>query len=171
MNKRDTQKALERRRLRGGRMLLRGLSKAEVARGLGVSATSAKRWAQKLERRGLQALKIQRRRGRPGGLDAAQRRALARELRARAIGNGFPTKLWTLPRVGHLIARLFGRRYSDTQVWRILEALNFSCQRPSGRALQRDENAIRQWKQKRWRALRKTPKGQGKPSSSSTSRG
>lgn len=153
----DSQKELERRRLRGGRMLLRGVSKADVARRLGVSATTVMRWERKLEQGGLQALKIGRRRGRPSGLDAGQRRALARELKAGAIANGFPTELWTLPRVGQLIERRFGRRYSDTQVWRILKSLNFSCQRPSGRALQRDEEAIRQWKHKRWPALKKTP--------------
>jgi transposase len=41
------------------------------------------------------------------------------------------------------------------QVWRILGQLGWSSQRPTGRATQRDERAIRQWKQKRWPALKK----------------
>src|SRR5216683_2093003 len=32
------------------------------------------------------------------------------------------------------------------------------AQRPTGRALERDEDAIRQWKQQRWPALKKSPK-------------
>ena len=166
----DTQKELEKRRLRGGRLLLRGLTKAEVARETGVSVTTVMRWAERVEAGGLQGLKTQRRRGRPAGLDATQRRILVRKLKAGAIAQGYPTELWTLPRVGQLIDSEFGRRYSDVQVWRILKSMNWSCQRPTGRAVQRDEPAIREWKSKRWPALKKTPEKQGKPSSSSTNR-
>ena len=56
---------------------------------------------------------------------------------------GFATKLWTLRRVGQLIEEKFGRRYSDSEVWPILVALGFSSKRPTGRALERDEAAIR----------------------------
>jgi transposase len=73
-----------------------------------------------------------------------------------ALAAGFATELWTLRRVGQLIERRFARSYSESQVWRILVALGFSCQRPSGRALERNEAAIRRWKQTRWPALKKT---------------
>jgi transposase len=167
----ESLKELERRRLRGGRLLTKGFTQAQVARELDVSATTVSRWAQTLAAGGLQALKTQRPRGRQAGLDAAQRRELARALKRGAMVNGFATELWTLPRVGQLIEELFGRRYSDSQVWRILTAMKWSCQRPTGRATQRDEPAITQWKEKRWPALKKTPENAAKPSSSSTSRG
>ena len=79
------------------------------------------------------------------------------------MANGFATELWTLPRVAELIEEMFGRRYSDSQVWRILTAMKWSCQRPTGRASQRDEAAITQWKDKRWPALKKTPENAAKP--------
>lgn len=69
-----------------------------------------------------------------------------------ALAEGFPTDLWTLPRVGTLIARRFGRTNSESQVWRILVKLGFSCQRPSSRALERNGPAIQ-----RWPAFKKTP--------------
>ena len=34
--------------------------------------------------------------------------------------------------------------------WRILRQLGWSCQHPTGRALERDEEKIREWKQRRW---------------------
>jgi transposase len=166
----DTQKELEKRRVRDGRLLLRGLSKAAVARETGVSVTSVMRWAERVEAGGLQALKTQRRRGRPAGLDAAQCRIPICKLKAGAIAQGYPTELWTLPRVGQLIESEFGRRYSDVQGWRTLKSMNCSCQRLTGRAVQRDERAIRESTNKRWPALRETPGKQGKPSSSSTNR-
>jgi transposase len=162
-------KVLQRRRLRAGRLLTRGVAQAEVARRLGVTRTTVSEWNAQLENGGLDALK-RRPRGRPPGLDVAQRRELMRALSGGALAEGFATELWTLPRVGQLIERRFGRAYSESQVWRILVSLGFSCQRPSGRALERNEAAIQRWKQRRWPALKKTLPNKGGSSSSSTSR-
>ena len=161
-------KELSRRRLRGGRLLQGGVAQAEVARRVGVSRTTVSEWNERLADGGLEALRA-RPRGRPAGLDAQQRRTLMRALKDGALTAGFATELWTLPRVGNLIERCFGRRYCESQVWRILMSLGFSCQRPSGRALERNESAIKQWQQKRWPALKKTPKSKAGSSSSSTS--
>lgn len=160
---------LQRRRLRGGRLLPRGESQAEVARRIGVSRTTVSDWNVSLTEGGLEALK-RRPRGRPSGLDIAQRRELMQALMRGALAEGFATDLWTLPRVGKLIERRFGRAYSESQVWRILVALGFSCQRPSGRALERNEAAIQRWKKTRWPALKKTLPNKAGSSSSSTSR-
>jgi transposase len=149
-------KLLQRRRLRAGRLLLKGVAQAEVARRVGVTRTTVSEWNEKLEDGGLEALK-RRPRGRPAGLDPRQRRELIKQLREGALAAGFTTELWTLPRVGQLIEQRFARQYSESQVWRILMSLGFSCQRPSGRALERDESAIQRWKRERWPALKKTP--------------
>ncbi|MGH6813673.1 MAG: helix-turn-helix domain-containing protein [Methylocella sp.] len=55
-----------------------------------------------------------------------------------------PPVPWTLARVGtspqsvtaiaSLIAKISGKWYSESGAWRLLKGLNFSCQRPSGRA-------------------------------------
>ena len=170
MAKRDKQKELERRRLRAGRLLLKGMAQVEVAKHLGVAKSTVSGWAKRLEAGGLDALRSERALGRPAGLEATQRSELVRALKQGAMAHGFPTELWTLPRVGRLIEERFGLRYSEPHVWRILRQLGFSPQRPSKRALERDENAIRQWKRKRWPTLKKTPKNKGEPSSSSTNR-
>lgn len=162
-------KSLQGRRLRAGRLLQRGVAQAEVARRVGVTRTTVSQWNRQLEAGGMEALKS-RRRGRPSGLDDTQRRELMRALTAGALAEGFATDLWTLPRVGELIKRRFTRSYSESQVWRILVSLGFSCQRPSGRALERDEAAIKRWKQTRWPALKKTLRNKAGSSFSSTSR-
>jgi len=89
---------------------------------------------------------------------------------AGALANGFPTELWTLARIAKLIERDFGHAFSTVHVWRMIRELGFSNQRPTGRALQRDEEAILAWKTKRWPALKKTPDDREEPSSSSTNR-
>lgn len=160
---------LQRRRLRAGRLLQRGVAQAEVARRVSVTRTTVSEWNAQLQAGGLEALK-RRPRGRPSGLEEAQRRELMRALKDGALAEGFATDLWTLPRVGQLIERRFSRSYSESQVWRILVSLGFSCQRPSGRALERNEGAIQRWKQTRWPVLKKTPRNKAESSSSSTSR-
>ena len=160
-------KKLQRRRLRAGRQLTRGVAQAEVARRVGVSRTTVSTWNRELAASGLDGLKA-RPRGRPPGLSDAQRGELMTALLGGALAEGFATDLWTLPRVGALIERRFGRTYSESQVWRILVKLGFSCQRPSSRALERNEGAIQRWKRCRWPALKKTPRNKAEPSSSST---
>jgi len=41
-------------------------------------------------------------------------------------------------------------------VGRVLTALNWSCQKPERRALERDEAAIVRWKRYRWTTIKKT---------------
>ena len=75
-------------------------------------------------------------------------------LKAGALAQGYSSDLWTLGRVGKLIETLTGQRYCESGVWRLLKRLGFSSQRPAKRAMQRDETAVRQWKTKRWPALK-----------------
>lgn len=157
-------KELEARRRKGMRMLARGVVQAEVARTLGVSRQTASSWeAKRLEDR-----QSWRRRalGRPSRLEAVQRTALAKMIVAGAMANGFPTELWTLARVAMLIKREFGLSYSTVHVWRLLRQMGLSSQRPTGRAAQRDEQAIGRWKAKRWPWLKKKPSESAAPSSS-----
>jgi transposase len=153
----------------GARLLQRGVKPAEVARRLEVSRTSVFRWEQALAVNGRRALRKAPRTGRPPQLSETEKKRLVDALEAGALAQGYATDLWTLARVGKLIEKISGKRYSESGVWRLLKGLNFSCQRPSGRARKRDEAAIQHWKKKRWPALKKTAREKAEPSSSSTS--
>ena len=82
--------------------------------------------------------------------------------------HGFPTPLWTCPRVARLIRDRFGVDYHEGHVWKLLRSLNWSPQRPVGKARERNEQAIREWKHKTWPAIKKKPKNKAARSSSST---
>jgi transposase len=113
---------LEQRRLRGGRLLSKGLPQAEVARRLGVSPATVSAWKKRLDAAGPTALRDQRR-GRPSGLDGAERTRLAALLKKGALSQGYTTNVWTLSRIGRLIVKEFGLEYSDSQVSRILATM------------------------------------------------
>jgi transposase len=163
--------ALEERRLRGAALLRKGLSEAEVARQVGVHRQSVNRWARQLSDGGRRALRKAGRAGRKPLLQASDLRRIEEGLKRGPEGLGYHTSLWTAARVADLIEKLSGVRYHSGHVWRILGQLGWSCQRPTGRALERDEEAIRRWKRYRWPAIKKKPAQKAGPSSSSTKAG
>jgi len=165
--KRDRVK-LERRRLKAARLLQQGLPEAEVARRVGVHRQSVNRWSRQLEQGGAEALKRTPRAGRPRQLSDADRQRIVQGLKRGPDALGYRTSLWTAWRVADLIERECGVKYSTVHTWRLLRDLGWTPQRPAGRALERNEPAIRRWKRQRWPELKKTPKDEVNPSSSST---
>lgn len=159
---------LERRRVQAGRLLQKGVSEAEVARRVSVHRQSVNRWAQQLAAGGRAALKRAPRTGRPPQLSAADVRRIEQGLRRGPEALGYRTSLWTAWRVADLIERACGVQFSTVHAWRVLRAVGWTPQRPVGRALERNEVAIRRWKRVRWPELKKTPQSKGKRSSSST---
>lgn len=168
-HKRDF-KALEKRRLKGAKLLARGMTKSEVARQLGVTRQTVAAWELRLLEGGKESLK-RGDLGRPRQLDAKQERELAKTLMAGALEAGYPTELWTLPRIGDIITKRYGVEYSTGHLWHLLRRMGFSCQKPEKRAIQRNEPEIIRWKRHGWPALKKKPSGKVAPSSSSTNPG
>lgn len=150
-----------RRRLRAGRMLLAGKTPAEAAHAVGVARQTAYTWKALLDEGGIDALRAMPTRGRPARLDGEQLQGLGRALLDKPTEHGFGTELWTLKRVGVLIERLYGVKFSQTQIWRILGGLGFSVQKPERRAIERDEDAVQVWKRKTWPALKKKSSARG----------
>ena len=103
-------------------------------------------------RRGSAGLRLA---GRKPLLDAVQRERLTALLLAGPEAHGFPTPLWTCPRVARLIRDEFGIDYHEGHVWKVLRGLGWSPQRPVGQARERNEEAIRTWKRKTWPGLKK----------------
>lgn len=160
--------ALEGRRMEAARLLREGLSQSQVARAVGVHRQSVSRWARELEQSGVRGLRKAGRTGRPAKLSPAQLRDLERTLKRGPEAFGFATGLWSASRVRDLIEYRTGVRYHEDHVWRILRKLGWTCQRPTGRALERDEQAIRHWKKMEWPRIKKKRSASGAPSSSST---
>src|SRR3989304_2196843 len=151
--------ALERRRMWAARLLERGWSEAAVARRVGVHRQSVNRWAQQLAAGGREALRKAARAGRKPRLSEVDRKRIVAGLKGGPEALGYETGLWTSWRVADLIERECGVRYTTVHVWRILRELGWSCQRPVGGALERNEPAIRRWKRVGWPAGKKTPHG------------
>jgi transposase len=160
--------ALERRRFKAVSLLEKSdLNQSEVARRLHVCRQTVSRWADEFRDGGREALQA-RRAGRKPELTEPDRERLQELLLQGPEELGYETPLWTCARVAHLIDNEFGVDYHPGHVWKILDDLGWSCQRPVGRARERNEEAIRRWRRVEWPATKKKPKKKGARSSSST---
>jgi transposase len=147
--------ALEERRFQAIRLLKRGEKQSSIARQLKVVPQTVSRWAQQYRAEGRAGLKKAGRAGRKPRLSASDRQRLQRLLLKGPEQLGYETPLWTCPRVAHLVEKEFGVRYHEGHVWKVLVGLGWSPQRPEGRARERDEEQIRNWKNNVWPAVKK----------------
>jgi len=136
-------------------LLSQGLTQAEGARAVGVDPRSVRRWKRDLRFGGMAALKAVPAPGRPPRLSSGQRQRLERHLLKGAEAAGFATDLWTCPRVAEHILRAFGVGYHVDHVCRLLHRMNWSPQKPTRKAVERDEEGIAQWVKQSWPAIKK----------------
>jgi len=153
-----TPQELEQRRLRAVRLLSEGFSPVEVARQIGVDRRSVRRWKAAAREGGTAAVAAKPASGRPRRLTRRDLTRLRHMLMQGAQAVGLPTDLWTCPRVAWLIQRRFGVRYHPGHVSRLLHGLGFSPQKPTRRALERDEQRIQAWIKHDRPRVKKTPR-------------
>lgn len=155
MRPRGSPKVLEERRRRAVQLLAEGQAPVAVSRLLGVDRRSVRRWNAAYRQGGDEGVRARPAPGAPAKLTPDQQIKLVQLLLAGALAAGFPTDLWTCPRVAELIRREYGVRYHVDHVGRILHALGWSPQKPQRRAMERDEDAIQQWVEQDWPRLKK----------------
>ncbi|MES9811096.1 IS630 family transposase [Streptomyces cinereoruber] len=146
----------EARRVRAAELFDQGRSGAEIARMLGVSEESVRRWRRVWEEGGADGLRRRPASGRPPKLDDAQVERVRAALEQGAQAHGFEADLWTLERVGLVVQRVTGVALSSASVWRLLTGrLGWSLQRPERRAVERDESEIARWIAHEWPRIKK----------------
>lgn len=151
--------AMEVRRKKAMSLLNGGMSQSAVARELGVSRQAVSKWVRTKKSGGAKALNSKGKLGRKTALTPAERKQVEAALLRGPIKNGYRNDLWTLRRIGAVIARVMGRRpLSTTRTWNVLREMGWSSQRPARRARQQDAKAVAEFCEQTWVALKKTPK-------------
>jgi transposase len=105
----------------------------------------------------MEALKHRPPPGAKARLSEGERAKLPELLARGAPAHGFRGEVWTCARVAEVIGKEFSVSYHPAHVSRLVRALGLSLQKPVRRANQRDEEAIRRWKEERWPELKKGP--------------
>jgi len=97
-----------------------------------------------------------KRKPRPGAKQKLSKEQLAQLPALLALGAeafGFRGQVWTTARVAFMIKQQFGVSYHRAHCSRILHVLKWSLQKPIKKATQRDETAIRTWKELRYQVF------------------
>ena len=142
--------------------VLNGVKQIDVAKILGVTRQAVGKWVSAYRRGGEKALK-QRRRGRPrgGSLLPWQAAQIAKTVIDRPPEQlRLPFYLWTREAVSQLIEKRFGIRISVWTAGRYLSRWNFTPQKPIRRAFERDPEAVREWLEKDYPAIRRQAKNE-----------
>jgi transposase len=140
-----------------------GHSVQAVADALHVSYEAVRVWRHKWQQGGVEAACAQKPLGAPPRLSREQLAQLEQALLDGPAACGYHTELWTLARIAALIKKLFAVSYHPSHVFRVLQAMNWSCQKPTRQANERNEAAIRKWLDEDWPRIKKGPKPTARP--------
>ena len=142
-------------RLRAAETFAHGTDPREIAGSLRVSTKSVYQWRRAWRAGGEAALASKGAGGNLCKLDEPQLAELRAALKAGPAAYGWKQdQRWTLTRVTVLAERLFGVSYTLRGMSYLLHRLGFSPQVPVHRALERDEDAIEQWRTATWAKVR-----------------
>lgn len=147
------------RRRRAWELSQQGWSQKKIADALGVTEGAVSQWMKKAREQGEEGLRGTIAVGPVARLTPEQVEQLPSLLEQGAEAHGFAGAVWTTERVAVLIYKQFGVSYHPAHASRLLKVINYSAQQPIERATQRDEQAIRTWKEERWPVLKKSPAG------------
>ncbi len=145
----------EGRRLRALELKERGWKQTQIADALGVTEGAVSQWMKRAREEGVESLRHKPPPGATPRLSEDQCAKLPKLLAQGAEAHGFRGEVWTCERVATVIRREFGVSYHPAHVSRVVRALGLSLQKPQRRAEQRDEEAIDNWKEKKWPSLKK----------------
>lgn len=125
-----------------------------IAPVLGVSYEAVRRWHHRWRAGDSSVLQVKPR-GRPARLSPEQLEQLREELLRGPTAHGYRTELWTLQRIAAVIKQQFGVSYHPGHVFKVLQAMHWSCQKPQRRAQERNEARIQQWLEEDWPRIKK----------------
>lgn len=148
-------RGLEERRRSAAKLFQKGYSQAEVARQYGVSREAARKWYDTWKKKGMKGLAALKKSGRPSKLTEAKKKRVKQALLKGPRSFGYHTDIWTLERITAVIKRVARVPYHPGHVWRILLSMGWSSQKPETRARERDEKAIKYWREVTWPRIQK----------------
>ena len=142
-----SRKEKEARRLKAGVLFNKGKTQADVARKCGVTTAAANRWYAAWDKGGQAALKSKGHSGFASSLTPEKRREFKKAILKGPRAFGFETDLWTLPRLAAVMKKVCKIKFSEVWIWHIVRELGFTPQKPQVKAIQRNEKAIKEWKE------------------------
>ncbi|MBK3584147.1 winged helix-turn-helix domain-containing protein [Streptomyces sp. MBT57] len=136
-------------RLKVAERFVLGETSSVIAKDLRVSVRSVQRWRRMWDEGGPRALRSQGPVSLPR-LSQKQFTQLEAELAKGPAAHGWEDQRWTLSRVKTVIGRPFHLTYTVQRVRKLLVRNGWSCQVPTRRAMERDDDEVAGWGKEVW---------------------
>jgi len=143
------------RRLHGVRLNMEGRTSGEIALILNVHRANVSLWLKNWQNHGLEGILEGHRCGRPGELSARQYQQLSDILDSGPVAYGYESGVWSCKVIAQVIAEEFGVFYHPGHVWKILDRMNYSVQRPRRLLAKADPVEQNRWKRYTYPNLKK----------------
>src|SRR6266487_1453408 len=144
------------RRLRAWELWQKGLKQKDIVAAWGVTKGAVSQWIKRGREEGEPGLRRRVARGAEPRLHASDRARLLQLLAQGAPAFGYRGEVWNGRRLAEVIKRVFGVSYHPDHCSRLVRQMGWSVQKPVEQATQRDEAAIKEWKEQHWPALKKS---------------
>jgi transposase len=152
---------LEYRRCLAVQRVVEGYSTKDVATFLGVDPSTVRRWVAAYGRHGGSGLEAQPVPGRPPKLTTTQEKIVLRLLSESPTEYGFPTELWSAPRLADLIEQAFAARFHPHYLSTWLRQRGYTPQKPRRVPRERDDEAIAEWLAEDWPRIKRKASRRG----------
>ena len=141
---------LEYHRFRSIELYKKGKKINDIAEFFGVHRGSVSKWITIFKRYGKKALRSKKAQGPSYKFTEKEMKELIKVLYDDATIYGFETPLWTCQRVQQFANNKIGKKLHTTNVMRWLKRWGMTNQKPTKRATERDERAVKRWLKEEW---------------------
>ena len=122
----------------------------DIAHDFGVGLTAVYNWINTYKNKGFNGLNQKKASGATPKLSYSEAKKLIKMLEKTADYYGFESPLWDCKKITQLIKETFGKTLHFSNVWRLLQKLGLSSQKPQRQAKERDEQKVKEWIEKTW---------------------
>ena len=144
---RDVQEHL---RMQGIKLWKKKMKVKDISETLGITIFAVYNWIKKYKKQGLKSLKKKKAKGARKKISPTEIKELLKMIKKTADNYGFETPLWDCKKITQLIKEKFGKTIHFSNVWRLLQKLGLSVQKPQRQAKERDEGKVKEWVEKIW---------------------
>ena len=122
----------------------------DIAENFGVTQAAVYYWIKRYKKKGITSLKKRKAKGAKLKLSETNIKKLLKMLEKTADNYGFESPLWDCKKITQLIKETFGKTIHFSNVWRLLQRLGLSSQKPERQAKERDDKEVKEWIENIW---------------------
>ena len=141
---------LEQYRFRALKLKKKNWTITKISEAFGVNRRAVTRWLTIYKKEGKQALRSKKASGPTPKLQEKDIEKVLKKLKSPATAFGFETPLWTCKRLKYLIQKTTKKKLHNSNVWKLLQRMDITNQKPERRAMQQDPKEAKRWLKEEW---------------------